>query len=568
MREKRIRHQSTSSFVGDDDENQIRGNWTGRLDFLMSCMSYAVGLGNVWRYPFKCYENGGGAFVFPFLIMLVFTGIPLKMISVCSFTACRVQGQSSQMMSCNQQNGTWMNNTCLSGLIENSTSDDIISINGINYVAMANGKVANVTYKSPSDEYFQYARYVLDISEGIEDVGGIRWQIALCLLLAWTVACICMIKGIKSSGKVVYFTAIFPYIVLTILLIRGVTLPGSVNGIMYYITPQWDKLLTAKVWGDAAIQIFYSLSAAWGGLITLSSYNKFNNNCLRDTYIVCVGDALASLFAGLVIFAIVGYMAHELDITIDKAATGGAGLAFIAYPEVVTRLPASPLWAILFFLMLITLGLGTMLANINTVHTTILDNFPDLLRVGKRPSYVMVGVCSLGFIMGLPMCTRGGIYIVELFDDYCSTYSVNCIAITELVALGWIYGFDRLRADIKLMIGQEISIVWKYAWQYVSPIAILGITVFTISDFKPTTYETYVFPVWAELVGLFLGLTSFFAMPLTAIWKVMTVEDKSMTYLQRVKFLCKPTDDWGPQCGAIPSKKTKVANDDVRNSVV
>jgi solute carrier family 6 amino acid transporter-like protein 5/7/9/14 len=133
--------------------------------------------------------------------------------------------------------------------------------------------------KMPADEYFH--NYMLDISEGIHEIGGIRWQLALCLLFAWVVVFFALLHGVKSFGKAVYFTAIFPYVVLVILLIRSATLPGYINGITFYVTPKWEKLLEAQVWGDAVAQIFYSLSPCWGGIITLASYMDFNNNCFR-----------------------------------------------------------------------------------------------------------------------------------------------------------------------------------------------------------------------------------------------------------------------------------------------
>merc|ERR1711936_113985 len=156
---------------------------------------------------------------------------------------------------------------------------------------------------------------------------------------AWIIF-FCLIKGIKSSGKVVYFTATFPYVVLVILLIKAATLPGAYDGIKFYLVPDLSRLSDIKVWEAAAVQIFFSLSVAGGGLITLSSYNRFHNNIVRDTLVVCLGNCLTSFVAGFAIFSVLGFMANELGVDVADVATGGTGLAFEAYPDLVTRLPA------------------------------------------------------------------------------------------------------------------------------------------------------------------------------------------------------------------------------------
>ena len=113
-------------------------------------------------------------------------------------------------------------------------------------------------------------------------------------------------------------------------------LPGADEGILYYLTPDWKRLAHAKVWGDAAVQIFFALSPAWGGLITLSSYNQFTNNCYKDTLIVAVSNIATSFFAGFVIFSIIGFLAHELSVPVAEVVSEGPGLAFEVYPEVCT----------------------------------------------------------------------------------------------------------------------------------------------------------------------------------------------------------------------------------------
>ena len=128
-------------------------------------------------------------------------------------------------------------------------------------------------------EYFQ--KRVLNKSKGIEEMGAPQWELVLCLLAAWTCVFFCLFKGIKSSGKVVYFTATFPFVVLLILFVRAVTLEGALDGITYYLVPKWEKLSDFKVWEAAAVQLLLSLSTAGGGLVTLASYNKFHNNVVR-----------------------------------------------------------------------------------------------------------------------------------------------------------------------------------------------------------------------------------------------------------------------------------------------
>ncbi|XP_064650709.1 sodium- and chloride-dependent glycine transporter 1-like isoform X4 [Lineus longissimus] len=583
------------------DENKDRGNWSGKLDFLLSCLSYAVGLGNLWRFPYLCYSNGGGAFLIPYVIMLTFTGVPLFFMElsfgqyassgvvsiwkICplfqgigwgmfmvsffvgiyynviiawtlyyifaSFTAqvpwatcdnewntpaCSLLG-IAEARNCTNYNGTYFNHTCFT--IDEYGEDMFYHVQNL----------SNLTEvpqpKSPSDEYFH--NYVLDISEGIHQMGGLRWQLALCLLLAWVLVGLCLIRGIKSSGKAVYFTATFPYLVLIVLLVRGATLPGCLDGILFYLTPEWHRLLTAKVWGDAAVQIFFSLSPCWGGLITLASYNKFHNNALRDSLFVAVGNCLTSIFAGFVIFGIIGYMAHELGVGVGEVAQQGAGLAFIVYPQVVTRLPISPLWSILFFSMLLTLGLGTQFAVVNTVHTTLLDRFPKILRKGKRPAFTLVGICLVCYLIGLGCCSEGGMYLLQLWDNYAATYSVLIIGFTECVAISWVYGVERFMDDIHCMLKtHRPSIWWKIMWKFVTPLILVFIIIFTWIDFKPSKYGTHVFPAWADAIGWVITLASLLPIPAIAIYKVVRYEIQGRNYWERVKSLCSPTGDWGP----------------------
>lgn len=293
--------------------------------------------------------------------------------------------------------------------------------------------------------YFWY-RTTLDAAPSMDEPGGLKWWIVLCLLLSWTIVFFIVMKGIQSSGKVVYFTSMFPYIVLTIFFIRGITLPGAGAGLIHMYTPKVEKLLDPTVWLDAATQVFYSFGLAFGSLIAFGSYNTPKNNCVRDVLLVSVCNAVTAIYASVVIFAILGFkatvdaarcieknkgvlFAHGLlptanvtddvyDAAFERAissepanetahwglshdcslqkqlgeAAEGTGLAFIVFTQAIVELPGAPFWAVLFFTMLLSLGLGSQIGILEGMLCTLFDI--DIFK-RLRKEYV-TGKCVLG----------------------------------------------------------------------------------------------------------------------------------------------------------------------------
>nr|XP_034819213.2 sodium- and chloride-dependent glycine transporter 1 isoform X7 [Pan paniscus] len=385
--------------------------------------------------------------------------------------------------------------------------------------------------------------YVLKLSDDIGNFGEVRLPLLGCLGVSWLVVFLCLIRGVKSSGKVVYFTATFPYVVLTILFVRGVTLEGAFDGIMYYLTPQWDKILEAKVWGDAASQIFYSLGCAWGGLITMASYNKFHNNCYRDSVIISITNCATSVYAGFVIFSILGFMANHLGVDVSRVADHGPGLAFVAYPEALTLLPISPLWSLLFFFMLILLGLGTQFCLLETLVTAIVDEVGNEWILQKK-TYVTLGVAVAGFLLGIPLTSQAGIYWLLLMDNYAASFSLVVISCIMCVAIMYIYGHRNYFQDIQMMLGFPPPLFFQICWRFVSPAIIFFILVFTVIQYQPITYNHYQYPGWAVAIGFLMALSSVLCIPLYAMFRLCRTDGD--TLLQRLKNATKPSRDWGP----------------------
>ncbi|XP_029653870.1 sodium- and chloride-dependent glycine transporter 1 [Octopus sinensis] len=602
---KTIDEESNSSTSDDSssissDENKDRGNWTGRLDFMLSCVGFAVGLGNIWRFPYLCYKSGGGAFLVPYFLFLFLCGIPLvfmetsygQFASLSPLTAWRISpmfkgvGYGMVIVSgivCIYYNiilawtlyylfhsfrevlpwsnceNKWNSKNCVVTERQNVTetlNSTVFTTNGTmlanatSLVGLSNATdlvdkitnddiLSNVTKVSPSEEFWQLK--VLEITDGIEDLGIIRWELLLCLLLAWVVVFLCLCKGIKSSGRVVYVTATFPYLVLTILLIRGVTLPGAWEGLKFYLIPKWSRLLDFQVWGDAATQIFYSVGMSWGGLITMASYNKFHNNVYRDAMLIPVIGCTTSVYAGLVIFSVLGFMSYETGIPIEDVVTQGPGLTFVAYPEAVTKLPVSPLWAILFFLMLFTVGLDSQFGMFETMTSAFIDEFPELLA--KRKVLFTAAICFVEFLCGIPFVTQGGIYLLQVVDWYCSTFSLMILSLTECVVISWIYGADRFYNDITLMIGYKPCVWWKISWRFITPTITLLVWLFSISKLSPVTYGDYTYPTWSVVLGWILGMVSLVPLPAVMISQIFKTKG---TFIERVKKLIHPDPKWGP----------------------
>lgn len=543
-----------------------REKWGKKIDFMLSCIGYAVGLGNVWRFPYLCYENGGATFLIPYFIMLAINGIPLfymelaigqylSLGTVGAWTAlCPIaRGIGFGMIMVSFLVSIYYNLIiawCLLYLFESFRKDVPWKNCGNNwntplcsetteradFNCSAIGLAVGCKTTSPSEEFFNH--YILKITDSISDMGSVSWQIVLCLILAWVIVYLCLIKGVASSGKVVYFTATFPYVVLFILMIRGATLEGSLDGVLFYLRPDVAKLKDPRVWVRAASQIFYSLGVGFGSLITFGSYNKFNNNCERDAIIVSCVNCGTSFFAGFVVFSVLGFMAQTLKVEVGDVVTSGPGLAFVGYPEAIAQMPVSTLWAILFFFMLLTLGLDSQFAMVECVVTGLSDEYPKYLR--RYKPFFLIGVCVLMFLLAIPMCSQGGMYVFNLFDMQSGGISLLFIGFCEAAVIGWGVGTQTLGDMIEKMIGKRPNIFFLICWKYLSPLATLVIIIASLAQWGGISYDKKPYPGWAEFFGWLLALASMIMVPIFVI--VQCYYSKGTTIAEKLRSLLTPDD--------------------------
>uniref|UniRef100_A0A8C9XBB3 Transporter n=1 Tax=Sander lucioperca TaxID=283035 RepID=A0A8C9XBB3_SANLU len=577
----------------EKEEAGDRPKWDNKAQYILTCVGFCIGIGNVWRFPYLCQSHGGGAFLIPYVILLVLEGMPLLLLEFAIGQRLRkgsvgvwraispyLTGVGVASMLVSLLIGLYYN-TLIAWILWylfNSFQSPLpwaqcpLNDNGTGFVPECQ--------RSSAVDYYFY-RVTLNSSASIVDSGGIHWPIVLCLLAAWTVMCVCYIRGIGTSGKAVYVTAILPYIVLAIFLIRGLTLKGALSGIKFLFTPDVDELMKPTTWLDAGAQVFYAFSLAWGGLISFSSYNPVHNNCMQDAVILSAITGLTSIYAATVTYTIIGFGATEkydscisdnimtllnafelpedsistsnydaafnhlnssspdmilgLDIKICDLQTllsegvEGTGLAFIVFTEAITQMPGSPAWSVLFFIMLLCLGISTLFGNIEGVAVPLkdLNMLPQ-----KWPQEALTGVtCAVAFVISLLFAQHSGIYWVTLFDNFAGSVPLLTIGFFEKNRLVF-------NEDLEFMVGHKPSIFWQVTWRFISPLIVLVILVFylvtqvqeelTYLVWDPNSEEfptlaSVPYPSWINaLIFLLAGVPSL-AVPVYALCRLVFI---------------------------------------------
>ncbi|CAF3462605.1 unnamed protein product [Rotaria socialis] len=579
--------------------------WTNKVEFLLSVIGYVVDLGNVWRFPYVCYENGGGAFLIPYMIFLCLIGIPMmylelflgqfyrcgnitlwgriapsmKGIGIASFlivTAVTLFyttiiahavfylfSSFREVLPWSLCSQSWNTPSCSErmriGSVNNQTNEQI-NFNGRNnsfslnetqkYNSIIDSKVSsadefynnymlgiNHSKVSSADEF--YNNYMLGInhSKGLTDLGSIKIDLLLCLILIFVLMYMCIYRGVKSTGKAVYITATLPYIVLIILLIQGLNLEGSRNGITYFLKPSFSKLKNMKVWYSAANQIFFTLGPGLSVLTTYGSYNVSSNNCYYDALIAVVANFAASFLSGFVVFSALGHMSWRLQKNVESVVDEGPSLSFIAYPEILATFKYPALFSILFFLMVINLGLDSDFGGLESIYTALSDEFPLLKRHRKSGMFIM---CFVLIIACLPTVTQGGNYVVQFLDKFSTAPALMLVVMMEAIAATWVYGINNLVNDIRTNLGFEPNLFFRLAWTVICPVIVIMLMVLALSYSDELKYGNYIFPSWSIIFGWCLNMCFILPIPIVMIYAFFRHTDSRNSFKQRINDLFTP----------------------------
>lgn len=468
-----------------------RQRWSSRTIFLLAALGSALGLGNVWRFPYLAGKYGGGAFLVPYLVALVVLGVPMLMLEF----AVGQRMQRGAIGSFRKLHSSFAG----LGIFALVSSFIICAYYVVVMAWCLIYFVASFGVKWSGNAKGYFFQQVLQVSDSVNTLGGINGPILLALLISWIAIYFCVWKGTQSVGKVVLYSVPLPVILLGVLLIRAVTLPGFLDGWRLYLSPVWGSLLNPEVWTAAFSQTFYTFSLGFGIMIAYGSYKDDREDIAKNTWITAWLNTAISLLAGLVVFGVLGYMAWQTKTPLEELAASGPGLAFVVFPEALSLMPFPDVFGALFFVMLLSLAIDSAFSLVEALNAAVLDKYPQFSL--KQVSF---GMCLAGFAAGIIFTTRAGLYFLDIADHFATNYNLMLVGLFQSILVGWFYGTERLRRYIDEVSDYRVGKWWNGMIKFVIPGVLVALLATQISTDLRTPYEGY--PGWALGIGWAIAL--------------------------------------------------------------
>jgi NSS family neurotransmitter:Na+ symporter len=470
---------------------QQRSNWQSNIGFLLAAIGSAIGLGNVWRFSYMAHQYGGGAFLVPYVVALIFAGAPIMIIEY--GLGHREKGSSPLSFVRIHKNfewvGWWMPVVAMFGIM---LYYSVVIGWCISYFFYS----FNLSWGADPQGFF-FNQY-LQLSESAAQIGGIRIPIAAATLFIWVICWLICYRDIRhgiEKASVIFMPILF---VLTIILVLwSIFLEGASDAIFnHYLHADWSKINlfssddairseAGKVWAAAFGQIFFTLSLGFGIMITYASYLPQKTNIGRNAFITCFVNCFYSFVAGFAVFGIVGFMAHSQGVAFEEAIKGGPQLAFVVYPQAISLLPGmNELFGGIFFLMLVIAGLTSGISLVEAFTCAITDKF-DWSR-GK----VVTAVCVLGFFGSLIFTTRAGLYFLDIADHFITNYGLVAGGLLECLIIGWILKASVLRKHVSRL-GTVVPPLWDVLIKFITPAILVYLLYLSLAGDLAENYGGY-----------------------------------------------------------------------------
>ena len=469
-----------------------RESWSTRGGFVLAAIGSAVGLGNLWGFPYKLYENGGAAFLIPYIFAIFVVGVPILSLE---FSLGHFSQRSAPVAFARGHKrlefvGWW---GIILGFVIVTFYPVILaycfSFLWYSVQGMFNG--GELPWAGEGLEGVEKARAFfyneyLEYTEGFS-LGSVRCNIVLSLGITWLVMYLCICKGVNLVGKIVWLTVPLPWLMLLVLTVNGLLLPGSIKGLAYYLNPDWSQLAKPTTWQFAFGQAFFSLSLAFGVMVTYASFLHRRSDINNNAAVIGIADFATSFIAGLAIFSTLGGMSYVTaqaghPVAVENVVDEGPGLVFVAFPYALAQLPGSAFWSFIFFFTLVTLGVDSAFSITESVLSAIVD------KTTWRRGIVLVVMSLIGLTFGIIFTTQGGLnWLGVVVDAVYGTWGIGLVGLAECILLGWLWRIDYLRRHANDRSDWQLGRWWDYLIRIFIPI-ILG-ALFFWSLFSDITKE-------------------------------------------------------------------------------
>lgn len=441
-----------------------RATWTGRSMFLFAAIGSAIGLGNIWRFPYIAYDNGGGAFLLPYVVALITAGVPVLVLDY--VLGHRFRGSAPlvwRRISARTEAIGWVQTI-------------ITYIIAVYYAVILAWSTIYTWFSlklawGEDPEAFFVGDFLHADNESINST-TVVWPIAITLAVIWVLIVAVMALGIRKGTGMLSSVFVPTLIVLFLILVgRSLFLPGAGEGLEAFFTPRWSALANPTVWMAAYGQIFYSLAIAFGIMMTQASYLKRRSNLSGLGTVVGLSNSGFEVLAGIGVFATLGFMASTSGVAVDEVATSGIGLAFIAFPTIINQMPGGPLFGVLFFGSLFIAGFTSLV----TIVEVVVSSFQDKFRLERRTASIAVGVaCAVPSLVLFPVTT--GLGSLDIVDKFVNVLGIVLIAVISTVTIGWVLKrTPELRAHVNAVSSLQLGRWWDFSLTVITPL-ILGIT--------------------------------------------------------------------------------------------
>ncbi len=468
-----------------------REQWGSRAGFILAAVGSAIGLGNIWRFPYMAYENGGGAFFIPYLFAMLTAGIPFM---IMEFTlGHKLRSAAPRAFAKLGGKYEWL------GWFQVF----IAAVIAVYYVAVIGWAISYLGFSfqqswgSDTNSFF-FSEYLKLGEHSPSQLGGFQLHIAIPMMIAWAITFAAIYSGVKGGierASKIMMPLLF--IMVLGLITRVVFLPGALDGLNYLFQPDFSKILDAKVWSAAYGQIFFTLSVGFAIMIAYSSYlpskSDINNNAFMTVLINCG----FSITAGVLIFAVLGYMAQEQAKPLTEVVSAGVGLAFVTIPAAINLLPAPYILGPLFFLALVVAGLSSHISIIEAVTSAVIDK----LNWSRKKAATVV--CGTGFIVSMAFATNGGLLLLDLVDYFINNVALLSSCLLELLIVGWLVKIADIRQYANSISDFTIGKWFELCIRFISPIML---AIILVTNLYKTLAEGYGGYDMSDLLTLGWGL--------------------------------------------------------------